>query len=182
MRIFAGRAAWLIAVWLFLWGEVSVGNLLAGTAVACAVLLIFPPRQANRRGRVRPLAALRFFAFFSWRLVQSNLVVAWEIVTPRNRINEGVVAVPIRHFSEALTTVLANSISLTPGTLTIEVFPDPTVLYVHVLHLRDVEEVRQDVQKLELMVVKAFGSEEAIRESIRDVEAAASERRRGGRR
>lgn len=181
MKVFAGRAAWLIAVWLALWGEVTAGNLLAGTAVACAVLLLFPPRKADRRGRLRPLAALRFFGFFAWRLLQSSLVVAWEIVTPRNRINEGVVAVPIRHFSEALTTVLANSISLTPGTLTIEVVPEPTVLYVHVLHLRNVEEVRQDVQKLELLVVKAFGSEEAIRESIADAGAPTNEPRTGGR-
>ncbi|HVL50970.1 MAG TPA: Na+/H+ antiporter subunit E [Actinomycetota bacterium] len=168
MRLFAGRAAWLLAVWLFLWEEVSFGNVLTGLAVATAVLLLFPPRRAERRGRFRPVAALKFLVYFHYKLVQASGIVAWEIVTPRNRINEGVVAVRIRHFSDALTTLLANAISLTPGTLTIEVDRDATTLYVHVLHLKGVEDVRREVQKLELMAVRAFGNEQAVRQALED--------------
>jgi multicomponent Na+:H+ antiporter subunit E len=167
MRLLAGRAIWLLVVWLFLWEDLSVGNVVTGLLVAGAVLTAFPPRKAERKGRFRPLAALRFFLYFQWKLIQASVIVAWEIVTPRNRINLGIVAVPIRHFSDALTTLLANAISLTPGTLTIEVDREATVLYVHVLHLRSVDEVRRDVDKLELLAVKAFGNAEAIAEAVR---------------
>lgn len=162
MRRLGIRAGWLVAVWLFLWEQASVANVLSGTAAAVSVLLVFPPPRAERVGRVRPLPAVRFMAYFAWKLVEASAVVAWEIVTPVNRIREGIVAVPMRHVADGLTTLVANAISLTPGTLTLEVDPEPRVLYVHVLHLHDVEDVRRDVRHLELLALKAFGSDEAI--------------------
>ncbi|CAN5899339.1 Na+/H+ antiporter subunit E [soil metagenome] len=179
MRLFAGRAVWLLAVWLFLWEDLSFANVMSGSLVATAILLAFLPRKAERRGRFRPLAALKFLGYFQWKLAEASLIVAWEIVTPRNRINEGIVAVPIRHFSDALTTLLANAISLTPGTLTIEVDREATVLYVHVLHLRSVEEVRRDVDKLEIMAVRAFGSAAAIQQSTQEAADRAHDDARG---
>jgi multicomponent Na+:H+ antiporter subunit E len=58
---------------------------------------------------------------------------------------------------------VADAVSLTPGTLTLEVQREPLILYVHVLHLRSVEDVRRDVRRLELDAVRAFGSAEALR-------------------
>ena len=168
MRLILGRVVWLVAVWLFLWEDLSFANVASGLLLAAGIQVAFPPRNAERRGRFRPLAALKFLGYFHYKLFEASLIVAWEIVTPRNRINEGIVAVPIRHFSDALTTLLANAISLTPGTLTLEVDRQATTLYVHVLHLRSVEEVRRDVAKLEIMAVRAFGSAEAIRESVHE--------------
>ncbi|MDQ4145554.1 MAG: Na+/H+ antiporter subunit E [Actinomycetota bacterium] len=158
-----GRLLWLVALWLGLWGEVSAGNVVAGVLVATAVLAAFPPRPAERPGGFRPLAALRFLAYFLWKLVVASLVVAWEIVTPKNRINEGIVVVPIRDFSDPLTTIVANAVSLTPGTLTLEADREEDVLIVHVLHLFDVQDVRRQVERLELLAAKAFGNDEAIR-------------------
>ena len=160
--IVLGRLAWLAALWLMLWGEVSVANAVSGLLVAIGVLAIFRPRPAEHLGRFRPLAAVRFLAYFLWKLIEASLVVAWEIVTPKNRINQGVVTVPIRDFSDALTTLVANAISLTPGTLTLEANPEADVLVVHVLHLHSVEDVRRQLEHLELLAAKAFGSEEAI--------------------
>lgn len=151
-------ALWLVLVWVALWEEVSPGNVLAGVAVATALLAAFPRGEGLLRGRIRPLATARFVVHFSWKLVEASVIVAWEVVTPRNRINEGIVAVPIHGVSDGLVTVVANGISLTPGTLTLEVDRDPTVLYVHVLHLRDIEAVRRDVLRLEELAVRAFGS------------------------
>jgi hypothetical protein len=67
--------------------------------------------------------------------------------------------------------MVANSISLTPGTLTIDVGEDAKVLYVHVLHLRGVEQVRRDVHRLELLAIKAFGSDEAVSEMMTSIAA-----------
>lgn len=154
--------AWLVVVWLFLWEGVSVPNVLAGVALASLLVVLFPMRPRGIRGAFRPVAAAHFAGFFAWKLVEASMVVAWEVVTPQNRINEGIVAVPIRGVSETLTTLVANAISLTPGTLTLEVRHRPPTLYVHVLHLEDIDEVRHDVQYLEVLAMRAFGSSAAI--------------------
>lgn len=154
---------WLVVVWVALWEDVSWANVLGGLVVAGGLVVVFPLRPARRQGRIRVWPALRFAVYFLWKLVEASAIVAWEVVTPRNRINEGIVAVPIHGVSDALVTVVANAISLTPGTLTLEVDEEPAVLYVHVLHLHDIEAVRRDVQRLERLAIAAFGPDEAVR-------------------
>ena len=81
------------------------------------------------------------------------------LVTPRSRINQGIVAVPITGVSDVVITGVANAISLTPGTLTLEVRRDPPTLYVHVLHLRSVEDTRREILYLELLLLRALAPE-----------------------
>jgi multicomponent Na+:H+ antiporter subunit E len=155
---------WLIALWILLWGDLSVGNVVSGVAVAVAVLAVSRlPRAAERdqRMQVRPLALAWFLLYVLDKLVEANLLLAWEILTPTNKINTGVVAVPLRTSSSAAMMVVANVITLTPGTMTIEAAGDPPVLYVNVLHLHDVERVRRDLLHLEELSVRAFGSASA---------------------
>jgi multicomponent Na+:H+ antiporter subunit E len=155
------RCCWLVAVWLLLWGTVTAANILSGVAVAALVITVAGRRRATPV-IVRPLAALRLAGHFAVHLVAATAYVAWEVVTPRNRIRTGIVAVPLHGCSDAVATLIADVISLTPGTLTVEVDPDPLTLYVHVLHLRDVERVRRDVRRIEVLAVRAFGSAEAL--------------------
>jgi len=155
---------WLLAVWVGLWGNLSAANVASGLAVAVALVAVFPfPVPQTRTMTVRPLRALVFVMFFAWKLVQASAVVAWEVVTPRNRIREAIVAVPIHGVSDTLSTIVANLITLTPGTLTLELAHEPPVLYVHVLHTRSIEGVRRDVQRLERIVTRTFGSAAAQR-------------------
>jgi multicomponent Na+:H+ antiporter subunit E len=154
--------AWLMVVWVILWGRFSVANVASGLVVGLILLTLFPIDPPQGRASLRPLAAVRFLVFFAFKLIEASAVVAWEVMTPRNRINEGIVAVPIRGASDLVITVVANAISLTPGTLTIEVRREPALLYVHVLHLHDIESVRRDVRTLETLAVRAFGSAEAV--------------------
>lgn len=154
--------AWLMIVWVALWGDASAANLLSGLLLGSMLMLVFPMRPRGLPNRFRPGAAIRFAGYFARKLVEASAVVTWEVVTPTNRINEGIVAIPIRGVSDTLTTLVANAISLTPGTLTLEVRQEPTVLYVHVLHLEDIEAVRREVQHLEVLAIRAFGSLEAV--------------------
>ena len=153
---------WFAALWVLLWGTLSVANVFTGVLVAVAVL--FVARQPARRGspdstaRIRPLATLWFGLFVLYKLVEANLVLAWEIVTPRNTINTGVIAVPLRTESDVAMLVVSTVITLTPGTVTIDVKGTPPVLYVNVLHLHDLEKVRADMLDIEERSVRAFGS------------------------
>lgn len=154
--------AWLTFVWVSLWGDVTLGNLVSGVAVGTAVVAAFPDALPRPGGRVRPWPAVLFAGYFAWRLFVANAVVAWEVLTPDNAsVREGIVAVPVDDCSDAVVTVIANAISLTPGTLTIEVRRNPTVLFVHVLHLHSIERTRQEVHRLERLARRAFGAPDA---------------------
>ena len=154
----AATVGWLTMLWVLLWRDVSVANVASGLAVGGLVDLAQPARRGPRGAhRVRPLALLSFIGFFAVKLVESNIVLAREVMTPTNKIRTGVIAVPIHPCSDGVVTLVANAVSLTPGTLTLEVrrLETPT-LYVHVLHLHDVERARHDVRELARRAAAAF--------------------------
>lgn len=153
---------WLVIAWVALWKSATVANVLSGMAVAAALITVFPPHRESRPGKFRPLACARLLGYFVVKLVEASFIVAWEVITPSTRVREGIVAVPLRGVSDVITTVVANAVSLVPGTITLEAASHPCTLYVHVLHLRDPEAVRQEVRELEALAVRAFGPKEAV--------------------
>ncbi len=159
MRAF--RVVLLVVIWLALWSDVSTANVLSGVIVAGAVVVIFDTWQTGTFA-LRPLRVAAFAGFFLYKLVLSSFVVARTVVAPHNRIHTGIVAVPLQECSDAVATLIADTISLTPGTLTIEVRRDPLTLFVHGLDVRRVEEVKADVRKLEVLAIRAFGNREAV--------------------
>jgi multicomponent Na+:H+ antiporter subunit E len=158
----AVMAAWLIVVWVMLWGSITFANVLGGIAVAAALLVLFPLHPVSSPGIVRPLALLRFLVSFAIDLVQSSLKVAALVVRPRSRLRQAVLAIPVRGASDQLLTLLANAISLTPGTLTLDVDREASVLFVHVLDVGSepdgVERVRADILRIERLAILAIGS------------------------
>ncbi|MBW3601505.1 MAG: Na+/H+ antiporter subunit E [Actinobacteria bacterium] len=157
--------AWLALVWVALWGEVTAGNVLGGLVVGTGVLVVFRGAGPYRLRTVRPLQTLVFLGYFLSELVQSNVVVAREVVSRRNRIREGIIEVTLPHTTPTIATVVANAITLTPGTLTLEAVAErrSARLYVHVLHLHDVESVRGGLEYLHYRAAKAFGDDALVR-------------------
>jgi len=164
--------AWLTLVWVLLWGEASIGNIVAGCALGVLVLAVFPIGAEHGRG-VHPLAVLSFGWWFARALVVANLSVAREVLRPRLRLSQAIVAVPLRTSSPIVAAFVANAITLTPGTLTVDVRPvefgvqehhegtqppTPPVLFVHCLVTHDPDAVRADGLELEERVVRAFGT------------------------
>ena len=165
--------AWLTLVWVCLWGDAEPGTVLAGIGVGVVVALVIRPGDPSPvRSTIRPWPTLRLLVWFAWALVRSTTLVAWEIVTPGSNLREGIVAIPVRGVSDTVVTVVANAITLTPGTLTVEVWREPCVLYVHVLHLEDIEDVRREGLELEARAIRAFGSAEAVAALDADEEVA----------
>ncbi|MBU3701276.1 MAG: Na+/H+ antiporter subunit E [Acidimicrobiia bacterium] len=171
------RAAALIFVWVALWGSPSVGNLLSGVVVVIIVFAVFPsgPGRTDERDMavVRPLAPFRFLGRFFMELVMSTISVAIAVIAPRRRVREGVVKVRLRSSSPVIGTIVANAITLTPGTLTVDAETDRargTLLQVHVLGLDDPEGVRSTALDLERLAIAAFGSTED-RDRLRRSEA-----------
>jgi multicomponent Na+:H+ antiporter subunit E len=83
--------------------------------------------------------------------------VAYEVLTPGFQMQAAIVAIPLDAESDLEITVLANLITLTPGTLSLDVSPDRKTLYIHAMHVDDVEEFRQDIkQRMERRVMEVF--------------------------
>ncbi len=169
---------WLALVWAFLWGDFGLASLTAGVGVALFVVWIGRPAHVHGMQLMsfHPLSALVFVAYFAVQLVKSNLQVAWTVVSPRPNVRTAIVAVPMHVASDGIVTVVANAVTLTPGTLTVDVRDSddgtPPVIYVHVLQFDDAESVRAEVLHLERLAVRAFGS----RQQRADLEAVVAAR------
>jgi multicomponent Na+:H+ antiporter subunit E len=90
-------------------------------------------------------------------VVKSNVVLIGAVLARRTRLRTGVMAVPLPDCSDALLTVISNVVAITPGTSPLHLTRYPTVLYVHVLDMRDEESTRRDVQRLADLAYAAFG-------------------------
>jgi multicomponent Na+:H+ antiporter subunit E len=172
MTVRIAAAVSLAAVWVALWGRAGVATVLTGAAVGVLLVAVFPVGgERPVRARIRPLRLARFVGYFVVKLVEANAVVAWEVLTPSlQRVNEGIVAIPLGRQPRVTVTILANAITLTPGTLVVDIRSDPKTFYVHVLHLRSIDAVRRSVLYLEWLLVRAIGTDQ----SLRDVEATLS--------
>ncbi|MDQ2678949.1 MAG: Na+/H+ antiporter subunit E [Actinomycetota bacterium] len=161
--------AWLTVVWVLLWGGLTVGNVLAGLLLATLLTTAFPLGPDRDTG-VHPVALLRFGAHFAVALVQSTAAVARSVLRPLSRLEEGIVAVPLHVRSPVVVSFVANAISLTPGTLTVDIRPrsygitstgpDNPTLFVHCLVVGDPDSVRTDAWHLERLAVAAVGTRE----------------------
>jgi multicomponent Na+:H+ antiporter subunit E len=148
--------AWLTLVWVMLWEEFTWANVLGGLLAAVAVVRFIPSHRLEVRVGFRPLAAVRLLVVFLWEMVKASAKLTWEIYTPRNTVNPAVVAVPLRCRVPGVITVVANMVSLTPGSVTLEIDEESTTLYMHVLHLTTMEEARYSVLRMEELVLAAF--------------------------
>jgi len=152
----------LILMWIALWGTPSLANLLTGTVVAVAVMLFADQIQPRPLRYLHPAAAARYLRTFSKQLLVANWQVIKAVLRPGD-IRPGILAMPLHHASDAVVTLVANSITLTPGTLTLDTDRqgDVAILYVHALDLTDAEGVREDVCELEVLAVDAFAGPDA---------------------
>lgn len=163
---------WLTVLWLALWGSVSWANVVSGLLVAAVVLVVARIDPASLRPTYfRPLWAIWYVVYLAYELFVSNLRLAREILTPGSRTHTGIIAVPMRGGSDAVVTLVANSITLTPGTMTVDVHQRDggVVLYVHSMFAHDVESVRHDVLRLEALALRAFGSPSDYERSLADI-------------
>lgn len=146
MTLFAWNLA-LALVWAAVLGELTLANLLAGYAIGFGILAVAGGLFGSSRYFGKMLRLVEFVGYFLGQLVLSSLRVAADIVTPRHRARPGIVAVPLRARTDAEITLLANLISLTPGSLSLDVSADRATLFVHVMFLDDPEAFRRDISE-----------------------------------
>lgn len=97
-----------------------------------------------------------FLLFFLWELVLANLRVAAEALTPGFSMTPGIVRFPTSTSNDWEVMLLANAISMTPGTLSLEVSDDGRELYVHSLYVSSREQFVEDISRMEAVLLRAL--------------------------
>ena len=153
--------AWLVLVWMLLWGTWSWANLISGLLVALTVLTVLPLPHVVGGTRVRPRPLLAFLGHFVVDLVVSGADVAWQALRRGGVHRTAIVQVQLRVDSDLLLTMVAEATSLVPGSLVLDLDREQRVMTLHLLPVRDLEDVERKkagVLVVEDRLVRSFGS------------------------
>jgi multisubunit Na+/H+ antiporter MnhE subunit len=143
----------LAVMWCLLIERFDLGAFLAGLLVAVGVQWMFRRvkgaesllfHRAFRPSKI--FALLKLAAFFTYELLLSNIQVAIVVLSPRLRVRSALIELPIALQNDLSITALANMISLTPGTVTVDVSPDLKSLVIHCLNVNDLEAAKLNIK------------------------------------
>ncbi|MHC1742704.1 MAG: Na+/H+ antiporter subunit E [Syntrophobacteraceae bacterium] len=137
----------LALIWMFITGQFRPENFLGGFFISYLILWLLHGAMGDQSSYfLKVRQALAFLFFFLKELLVANLRVAHDVLTSRHHMNPAVVAIPLDVESDLEITILANLITLTPGTLSLDVSHDRKVLYVHGMYIDNVQEFRRRVK------------------------------------
>jgi len=147
--------------WLLLTFDLSLPNLIAGGAAALVTSLLFTKYFFHKVVKfiqpVRYFWLLVYLVIFTWECIKANFDVAYRVLHPAMPIKPGIVKVRLELKSDFARTMLANSITMTPGTISVDIIDD--VLFVHWIYVRSEDpEVysRKIAGKFEKYIKKIF--------------------------
>jgi multicomponent Na+:H+ antiporter subunit E len=136
----------LTLVWAMLTGVFRPANLLIGFGLGYLTLLVARRALGPSAYFGKVHQVLGFAVFFLGQLLLANLRVAAEVLTPKHHMQPRVIAVPLEPLTDTEITTLSNLISLTPGTLSLDVSTDRRVLYIHAMYASDAEALRHEIK------------------------------------
>ena len=136
----------LALAWMAVNGSFSLTDLIVGLVLGLLVLSIASPFKSGQGYAARIWRGLRFFLWFLKELWVSSIKVAYDIVTPNLRARPGVIAVPLDAETDLEITMLACLVTLTPGTLSLDVSPDRRILYIHAMFVTDPDAIRAEIK------------------------------------
>jgi len=137
----------LALIWAALNGEFSVTNLVGGFLLGYAVLYLMQPVIGKAKYFTKVGQGLELAFFFLKELIVANFSVAYYVLAPKDRMNPAVQAIPLEPAKDISITLLANMITLTPGTLSLDVSPDRKYLFIHNIGVTDVEKSRKEIKE-----------------------------------
>ena len=133
--------------WCFFQHSLTLPQFVLGFIFSYFILLFFG-RVFKRSNYFRVfLTAVVYFARFLYEMIKANLQVARLVLSPKLKIRPGIIAYPLEVTSDGGITLLANSITLTPGTITMDVSKDKKYLYIHVMDIEDPEASRTQIRE-----------------------------------
>lgn len=171
---------WLTAVWVLLWNDLSLANVVNGVLIAVLATMLLPLTPVPFEAHLRPWAALVLLARFAWDVVVASVQVAVLALSPRRVPRGAVIRVRLRSHSDVVLTMTAELASLVPGSIIVEAHRLTGTLYVHVLDVETaggLEAARRHVLEQEQRILYALATDDELADA-----GLAPARRRAGRR
>jgi multicomponent Na+:H+ antiporter subunit E len=156
---------WLVALWVLLWSDLTLANVLAGGLVALALTLFLPLSPVPFRARAHPWGLVSLLGHFAWDLVLASIQVATLALRPRRIPHGAVIRVRLRSHSDVILTTTAQFCSLIPGSIVIEAHRLTGTIYIHLLDAEivgGVERARRHVLEQEARVLYAIAGKQEI--------------------
>jgi multicomponent Na+:H+ antiporter subunit E len=169
--------AWLVVLWMLLWGQFTLLAFVTGLVVAIFVTRVFRLPTVELSGRINLWYAMLFVVQFLFAVLRGALTVTAQVFDFRRQPGTAIVAVPLRYADDLGMTHVAVTSSLIPGSLVVEADRDRRILYLHVIGARtedDVEAKRREVLEWERRIIRALGSPaqyRTLRSDERDAKA-----------
>lgn len=137
----------LSMIWIALTGSLAIPNFIFGFLLSFLIMWVVKSGEAEQKKYFVVIPRVISFVFyFLYELIKANIQVAYDVITPKFYMTPGIVSVPLDAKTDIEITLLANIISLTPGTLSLDVSDDRKVLYVHSMYIRDKDEFIMDIK------------------------------------
>lgn len=137
----------LAFAWAAVQERLTVENLLFGYVLGFVILYFAQPVLGPSVYFSKVRQAFGLLLYFLWELVLANLRVARDVIAPGFHMRPGVIAIPLEAKSDVEITLLANMITLTPGTMSLDVSLDRKTLYIHTLWGEDADGVRRGIKQ-----------------------------------
>ncbi|WCD93395.1 Na+/H+ antiporter subunit E [Microbacterium sp. nov. GSS16] len=157
---------WLVLLWMLLWHQFTPLAIVTGILVAIFVTRVFRLPTVELVGRVNVWHSLVFIVLFLGAVVMGAVSVTIQVFDLRRQPGAAIIAIPLRYADDILTTHVAVTASLIPGSLVVESDRDRRILYLHVIGVRtraDVDRFREGVLAWERRIVRAVGTPEQYR-------------------
>lgn len=147
----------LALTWCAASGAINTRTFAVGFVVGYVILSVHPEITGSQTYRKKIYHFLEFVGYFLYEVVLGALDMASATLSPFRTLRPGIVAVPLDTQSAAEHTLLANAVTLTPGTMSIDLTPDGKTLYVHVIDVESPEAVRRAIKNgLESRIIQLF--------------------------
>lgn len=134
------------AVFTLLLGSTRISAFMAGFFIGYVILWVSSPLYPDTRYFKKLPRALNLILFFLKELVISSFRVTWDVITPSHISRPGIIGVPLSARTDLEIFLVSNLLSLTPGTLSVDLSEDRSTLFVHVMFLENVEKTRLEIK------------------------------------
>jgi len=139
----------LALFWASITGELNLRNILAGFLIGFIVLVVTEKALGVQSYSLKTYRLIHLLLMVFIELIKSSLKIAYDIVTPQHHMRPGILKIPLDAKTIPEITCFSNLLSLTPGTLSLDISPDQKYIYVHFMYIYedDIEEVKMNLKR-----------------------------------
>lgn len=137
----------LALAWAALTGNFNPANLITGFALGYGALFVLRRALVPSNYFLKVWQVIGFTFFFLWELIVANLRVAYDVLTTRHHMKPRVIGIPLDAQTDTEITALAYFISLTPGTLTLDISTDRSTMFIHAMYAPDADALRREIKQ-----------------------------------